>query len=77
MQEVSEMNPVAMHEVNKARHQDLERLIEAQRQASAGRPQGSGFVHALLEKLSGLVGKRKRTPESQPGEKRSASPAAR
>jgi hypothetical protein len=50
------MNPVAMHEVNKARHQDLQRGNDARRRASGSDHKRRGLVKSLLAKLRRLAG---------------------
>jgi hypothetical protein len=50
------MNPVASQEVNRVRHQDLQRANEARRLAlTSGRAQ-RGLVKRLLSKLRGFAG---------------------
>lgn len=60
------MNPVSMHEVNKARHQDLERATEARRNALGAVDARRGLVRTLLEKLNRLVSHSIRPPALQP-----------
>ena len=54
------MNPVGMHEVNKADHRDRERAAEARRRGFAAAEERRGLFGMLLAKLRGLVRREKR-----------------
>ena len=52
------MNPVAMHEVNKFRHQELKKANETRRRAFVTADVRRSPVKTLLGKLGGIVGRR-------------------
>ena len=68
------MNPVGMQEVNKARHQDLERANEARSRALSSREEGRGLVTTLLAKLARLAGRGRRQAAGAPTAATSTQP---
>lgn len=69
------MNPVAMQEVNKARHQDVNRAVAARRRASANREGPSGLMSTLLEKMGRVRDRGERFPALSPEERQGVSTA--
>ena len=61
------MNPVGMHEVNRAEHQDRERTAEARRRALAAADEGRGLFGRLLAKLRTLARREKRQAPARKG----------
>lgn len=69
------MNPVAMQEVNRARHQDVNRAVAARRRASANREGHSGLMSLLLKKTGRVRGRGERFPALSSEERRGVSAA--
>jgi hypothetical protein len=64
------MNPVAMQEVNRARHQDRQRASEARHRTTYSDAERRGLIRALLERLREFSGRERRYPALKLEEKR-------